>query len=273
MRHLTAYGVIGLLAGLLATPGLAWGQPDPQRAGGQRQRGPTLVVSGEARTQAAPDMATLRLGAIVQAEEATAAQEQVSRIMEEAIEAVKALGVAEERIRTADLALYPVYTGPPPRPLDGREGGEEEPRIVGFRATNTLAVEMEDLEKIGDVIDAAVEAGANQLQGVEFELRNDLEARSEALRRATRIARAKAEVMAEAAGMSLGDLVEIRESGIHIRPPEPMYGARMAMEQAASTPVQPGQLTVTADVTLVYRLRQGAGGRQDRDRPATRPGD
>ena len=95
-------------------------------------------------------------------------------------------------------------------------------------------------------------------------LRDDLEARSEALRRATEAARAKAGVLAEAVGMPLGQLVEIREGGVNVRPPVPMY-AGMAMERGGATPVQPGQLTVTADVTLIYRL-----GRVP-DRPATRP--
>lgn len=263
MRQLPAIAAICLLVGIFATPAVSSAQPDPQRPREGPRQGPTVTVSGEGQSQAAPDAATVRLGATVQAEEAGEAQAQVSQIMQRAIEAVKGLGVEEQAIQTADLSLYPVYSDSRPRP--NQDGGEGEPQIVGYRASNTLAVELDDLGKIGDVIDAAVEAGANQLQGVEFELRNDLEARSEALRRATRIARAKAQVLAEAVGMPLGDLVEIRESGVNVRPPVPMYGARMAMEADASTPVQPGQLTVTANVTLVYRLSQG------RNRPVTQP--
>lgn len=204
---------------------------------------------------------------MVQAGEAAEAQERVNQIMQRAIEAVRELDVEEEDIRTADLSLYPVYSERrPPRPMGGQQGhpGEDEPRVVGYRASNVLAVELEDPGRIGDVIDAAVEAGANQLQGVQFELHDDREARAGALREAVERAQQKARVLAEAAEVELGGLIEVRESGVNVRPPEPMYaGARMAAE-SAPTPVQPGQMTITANVTLVYRL----GGSEDQ--PTTR---
>jgi hypothetical protein len=180
------------------------------------------------------------------------------------------MGIAEEKIRTSDLSLWPVYDQPQP---DDR-GMMRPPNIVGYQASNVISVELEDLTKIGAVIDASVAAGANQLQGVEFGLRNDLRARSEALRRAVAAARTKADVLAQAAELQLGPLVELNEGGVDFQPPpQPMYG-RMAMDMAAETNVQPGQLTVTARVTLVYRLRGGGArdGQPPRDPPPqTRP--
>jgi len=245
--------------------------------------GGTLRVAGDGQVQVSPDYATVRVGATAQAEEASAAQDQVNQVMQKALAGLREMGIAEEKIRTSDLSLWPVYDQPQP---DDR-GMMRPPNIVGYQASNVISVELEDLGKIGAVIDACVAAGANQLQGVEFGLRNDTRAKSEALRRAVAAARTKAEVLAQAAGMPLGPLVELNEGGVDFQPPpQPMYG-RMAMDMAAATPVQPGQMTVTARVTLVYRLRgEGAGGpppqgdrpppQGDRpppqgDRPPTRP--
>lgn len=242
-------------------------QPDGRPGGGPP--GAIVRVAGEGEVQADPDHATVRLGAVAQAEDAAAAQQQVNQVMQRALEAVRNLGVDEKNIRTSGLSLYPVYDQPPPDP---RTGQAREPQIRGYTASNVITIELSELAKIGDVIDAAMGAGANQLQGVDFALRNDTEARAAALRAAVEQARRKAETLAQATGRPLGMLVEINEAGVELRPPEPMYAARgMAMEAAARTPVQPGQLTVTARVSMVYVLRPGAG-EGGGGGPATRPG-
>ena len=245
------------LACLLASPivpGLAFAQPmdrppqdGPRDERGPRMEGAMLVVSGDGLAQADPDFAVVRLGATVQAEDAGEAQAQVNAIMQKALEAVKGLDVDEKRVRTTGLSLYPVYDNNP-RP-DQQNG---EPRIVGYRASNVVCVELDDLSKIGNVIDAAIDAGANELQGVDFQLKDDAEAKSTALREAVASARMKAEVLAEAAGMKLGDLIAISEGGTSVRPPEPMYGRMSMME--SNTPVQPGQLEVGASVEMRFRL-------------------
>ena len=237
--------------------------------------GATLRVAGDGQIQVSPDHAIVRLGATAQAEEATAAQDQVNLIMEKALAGLREMGIAEEKIQTSDLSLWPVYEQPQP---DAR-GMMRPPNIVGYQASNVVSVDLDDLTKIGAVIDACVAAGANQLQGVQFGLRNDTRAKAEALRRAVEAARSKAEVLAQATGLPLGPLMELNESGVDFQPPpQPMYARGMAMEMAADTQVQPGQLTVTARVTLVYRLRGGGAGdgppQRDPppgDRPGTRP--
>lgn len=264
MSHRSTLIVCGfILCSLLATtPAIAQQADRPPPA--REQREGMLIVAGEGQVQADPDFAIVRLGASVQAEEASEAQRQVNEIMQRSIEAVKNLGVDEQRIRTTDLSLYPVYDDRQPR--DGE--AQDEPRVVGYRASNVIAVELEDLKKIGEVIDVVIEAGANQLQGVEFQLRDDAIAKRDALRQAVESARMKARILAEAAGVSIGGIVELREGGTDVRPPEPMYRGGYAME-VASTPVQPGQLTVNASVTIVYRLAPGDAARPNA--PATRP--
>jgi uncharacterized protein YggE len=248
-------------------------QPPPGGPGGQPPAramplgGGTLRVGGDGQIQVAPDHATVRVGATAQAEDASAAQDQVNQVMQKALASLREMGIAEEKIQTSDLSLWPVYDQPQP---DDR-GMMRPPNIVGYQASNVVSVELDDLTKIGAVIDACVAAGANQLQGVQFGLRNDTRAKSEALRRAVAAARTKAEVLAQAAGLQLGALAELNEAGVDFQPPQPMRG-RMAMEMAADTQVQPGQLTVTARVTLVYRLRGEGGPPPQGDRPPP-PGD
>lgn len=236
-----------------------------------RPQPPTLRVTGSAQTQAAPDHARVRLGAFSQAAEAAQAQDQVNQVMQRALAAVKGLGIDEKSIRTADLSLYPIQEQP--RPMPGREQEVQEPRIVGYRASNTVIVDLEDLSKIGPVIDACVGVGANQLQGVDFSLKDDVEARAAALEKAVGDARRKAEALARAAGMRLGPIMELIEEGAYIQPPQPMMQMRgMAMEMAAPTPVQPGQLEVYGNVIIVFHLRPAGEAPADvPDRPRDPP--
>lgn len=211
---------------------------------------PSLTVSGRGEVYAAPDRATVRLGAHANAPDAAAAQASVNAIMDKALAAIKAVGVAEKALRTVGLNVHPIYGNHQP----GREG--EEPKIVGYRASNTVQVTLDELTKIGKVIDAAMNAGANQLEGVSFELRNDTEARAQALRLAAAEASAKARTLSEALGAPLGNIAEITEGGVTVEPPRPMFDMAVRFREAsASTQVQAGEVRVEASVTLRYSLR------------------
>src|SRR5690606_25505904 len=125
-----------------------------------------------------------------------------------------------------------------------------EPRIVGYRASNVVSVELDDLEAIGGVIDAGIEAGANQLQGIVFRVRDNAAARADALRRAVDDARGQAEVLAQAMGMRLDGVRQAVAGGGSVAPPMPM----LRMAEAASTPIQPGEVQVSGNVTITYFL-------------------
>ena len=211
----------------------------------QSQNASTLNVSGQGETQAAPDRATVRLGAQAQGVDATTAQNKVNVVLQGALTRIRALGIDEKRIRTENLSLFPVYGNPKP--------GEENPPLIGYRASNVLAVEVENLTLVGRVIDTGLAAGINNVQGVSFDLKNADAARSQALERAVTQARSKAETLARALGMRLDGIVEVNESGVNVNPPQPMY-ARAAMMMDAATPVSPGEVSVSAGVTIRYRL-------------------
>jgi uncharacterized protein len=211
------------------------------------EREPFLRVAGEAEVSAEPDRAVVTLGVTAQAPEARAAQEQVNQSMQRVVAAVVAADVPAGQIQTVGLALHPVYSHPTPGP----RGEHREPRIVGFRASNTVRVQVEDPGLLGRVIDAGLGAGANQLQGISFVLADDTLQRAEALSRAVQSGRAKAEALASAAGVELLGLQRVEE--VETGSFEPMHRmADFAME--ADTPVQPGQVRVRARVLLSYRI-------------------
>src|SRR5690606_12478695 len=190
-----------------------------------------------------------------EAPEAAAAQSQVNTTMQAILAAVKALGGPERAIRTEQLTLNPVYD------VGAPQGRRNEPRIVGYSASNVVSVELDDIAKIGDVVDAGIEAGANQLQGISFHTRDDTAARSEALRLAVRDARLRAQALAAALGVRLAGW-RAGGAGVGVvQPAQPHAASRFA--HAAATPIQPGQVEIAARVTATFFLAEGgasAGG-------------
>jgi len=208
---------------------------------------PAITVTGTAEVAAAPDRALVSLGAVVENKQAQEAQKQIAQIMQRVIKDIKAQGIPEDKIRTVGLSLNPVYSHPAPK--TGQE--PEAPRIVAYRAANTVRVQVDDLERVGGVIDAGIAAGANQLNSLAFDLRDDLKYRKQALQLAAQEARTKAEAIASALNLQLGEVLEIREEGAPAHYP---VERRMAAPSAAGTPIQPGQVQVNASVNLRLRL-------------------
>jgi uncharacterized protein YggE len=209
---------------------------------------PVLTVSADGESRAAPDEATVRLGVSAQAPTAREVQDQVNRIAGAILEAVRRLGIPADHIQTSELNLGPVYG-------QDRTGSEvQEPRIVGYQSSNVVSVQVEQLDKVGPVIDAGLGAGANRLEGVAFGLRDDRKARAEALTRAVEEARGKADALARALKVRLVRILEVSEGGISVMP-QPFVRGRMAMETAmADTPVSAGQVGVTASVTVRWEI-------------------
>lgn len=211
---------------------------------------PVLSVQGTGEARVAPDEATVRLGVLAQAPTAQAAMSQANQAANAILAAIRKLGIKAEDIQTSELNLNPVYANDP----QPQRGGE--PRISGYQATNVVSVRLTDLEQVGPVVDAGLEAGANRLDGVMFGLRNDAAARSEALTRAAETARAKAETLARALRVRLVGIVEVVEGGVSVFQPLYRGGARMAMDSAmsADTPVSAGQVGIDANITLRYEI-------------------
>ena len=228
-----------ILSAFLVLP--AQGQSDTEREPS------TLTVSGRGEVRVAPDEATVRLGVSRQRVTAQEAQEDVNQVAQEILATVIQLGVEAEQIQTSELRLSPVYS-------TRRPGSSEEPRVIAYRASNMVSVRLEDLSLVGPTIDSAMEAGGNQLQGVNFALRDDLAARQEALKEAVEEASQKAKAISEALDLRLIEVIEVSEGSVSVRVPAQRFEAARAQVQATSAPVSPGQLTVSASVTVRYRI-------------------
>jgi uncharacterized protein YggE len=210
---------------------------------------PALTVRGSGEVSAAPDQALVQLGAAAQSERATDAQQQVNRIVGAILKAIEATGISAEDISTTELTLGPVYE------RTNRSSAEQAnlPRIVGYLASNVVRVEIHAINKIGDVIDAGIGAGANRLEGLSFGLKDDTLSRKKALQQAVLNAREKAEAIASALNLRLVRILEVSEEGVHMLQPQ-FRTLRMASTAAESTPVIPGRVQVSASVIIGYQI-------------------
>ncbi len=205
---------------------------------------PRLTVTGEGAVAGRPDMATITLGVTTEAATAAEAMAGNSEKLGRVLQRLKEAGLEDRDLQTSGLSLNPNWTQSP-------EG--EAPRIAGYVASNMLTVRVRALDRLGAVLDQAVQDGANTLQGVSFGLVDPQPAMDEARRKAVARAQARARLLTEAAGVQLGPILEIREGGDGYQPPMPMY-REAAMD--APVPVAEGEIETTAQVTLVYELKQ-----------------
>ena len=203
---------------------------------------PVLVVTGNAQVLAVPDEAIVRLGIIRQSAVAETAQEQANAVAQEILSAITKAGVPAKDIQTARLVLSPVYNTRGP-----------DQRITSYNATNTVSIRLENLGIVGNVIDTGLKAGANQLEGVQFRLRNELPAREQALKQAVQEAQGKASAMADALRVNLIGVMEASEGGVSVIPRIQSFAAEAA-RSATPTPVSPGEIEIQANVTVRYRI-------------------
>jgi hypothetical protein len=207
----------------------------------------TVSVTGSGKAILTPDIAYVTIGVHTENKNASEAVSANNSQTEKVIAAIKQQGVDEKDIQTTNFSIYPQQQYDP----NGKPTGE-----ITYIVDNSVYVTIRDLDKVGDVLDAAVQAGANSISGIQFDVADKTEALSEARQAAVNDARAKAEELATAAGVTLGDVQTISEgTGVY---PVPMYDMRasapMAAE-AASVPISPGQMTLTVDVSMVYEIR------------------
>lgn len=208
-----------------------------------------VLVTGNSIVQAQPDTAILNISVVTQARAALDAQQQNANKSDAVVRALKSAVGAGAEIKTSGYSLQPqrVYKENQP------------PSIVGYEARNSVTVTLADLTKVGAVIDAASQAGANDVAGISFTLRKDRPARDQALADATREAVSKAQVIATALGGRVVRIVEVQEEGFER--PRPVYldsVQTMRAQAAAPTPIEVGTLDITSRVQMVAEVEVGA---------------
>jgi len=202
----------------------------------------SIRVTGDARVTAKPDRVQIDIGVTTRAAQSQEAASQNARQVDAVLAAVRKAAGPAAVLKTISYSLNPNYQYHP-------NGGE--PTIEGYTALNVVQVTLDDLGKIGAVIDAATQAGANHVQGIQFTLRDQDAVRAEALREAVLRARAEADVLAAALGLKVLRVLTVEENSPRVVPVRVYGGAPRAMAAAApATPVEAGTLDVTADVTL-----------------------
>lgn len=203
-----------------------------------------LTVTGTGEVARAPDMAVIRVGVVAQDKSASTALSRSSEAMVRMQQRLAEQGIEARDIQTTQLSLTPVYEN---------ASGTRTRKIIAFEAMNAVLVRVRDLPSTGAVLGTLVEDGANRIDGISFTLQDSQESMDEARRRAVADARRKAEVLADAAGVELGALRDLREAGGGA--PRPMMMERMAMDAAASVPIAEGEISLSATVTMVYELK------------------
>lgn len=208
---------------------------------------PVISVSAEGKVSTPPDIATVSFGVTTGRQpSAKAATDTIQRNMTKILAAVKALDIDEKDITTESFYLSPEY--------DYTTSGQI-PR--GYQASQTLRVKVRDLDKVGDVLTAATNAGANQAGGITFSVDNPDAMKAQAREIAIGKAKAKAEVLAKNLGMSLGRMTAFSEDGAY-NPPMPImgranYDAGVAEQKSLDIPA--GEQEIVTNVTISYELR------------------
>ena len=227
-----------LFAALIATS--AFAQPAPQPI-------ESVTVSGTGRSTVTPDRFTFNVGVQTMSATVDDAVTENNRRVASVIAALKKAGAQDKDIQTSQFSIYPQQ--------DYQQG--KLPRIVGYQVSNNISVRSTKVAEAGRLLGIAVAAGVNNSSGINFEVSDPAKGREQGLRAAFDDARAKASLLAQAAGRNLGRALLISE-GIHQQepPPRPMMRT-MAMEAQASAdiPVESGSQEVTFTVTVTFELR------------------
>jgi len=207
--------------------------------------GGSIVVSGTGRVATEPDIADLRLGVTVSRPTVATARADAATTMTAILDALDAAGVARRDLRTTLLSVQPRY--------DYRDG--RAPALTGYELANVVEVTVRDLGTLAGVIDGALSAGATSLDGLTFRIDDPAPVEREARVRAMAAARERADVLAEAAGLTITGVSDITEGTAFVPPGPRMKAERMLAAADASTPVESGTTEVAVTVTVSYRAR------------------
>lgn len=227
---------------MLGSAPLLHAQDVPTAAGSQV---PSIVTNGDAVVRRAPDQAFVTVAVETRAKTPRDAQAQNAQAMTQVQQRIAAAGIPKDAVRTTGYSIQQEFD---------YSNGKQTPR--GYVARNGIEVRVDALEKTGDLLDSVVGAGATNIAGVRFDLKDRAGAEREALRLAVADARARAEAMASGAGRSLDRILRIVDNVQPRFKPQPgvMLMARAA-EAPAETPVAPGEIEITAQVELTIAIR------------------
>ena len=226
---------IGILLSACGTAVSAQGGESPVR---------TLAVTGSGRVNLTPDIAYISVGVHTEGQDAAKAVIENNRISQDVAEALEDSGIEPEDIRTTNFNIYPQQ----------QYDQNGQPTGLVYMVDNTVFVTLRDLDQIGDVLDAVVKAGANNINSIQFDVDDKSDALAEAREEAVADAQSQADELAKAAGVGLGPVQSINTFSYGV--PFPVLGGKGggAVAAEASVPISPGQMLLTVDVNMVYEI-------------------
>jgi uncharacterized protein len=215
--------------------------------GSDTRRVTRVMVAGDSIVQAQPDTAILTVSVVTQNRSAIQAQQDNAAKTDAVVRALKAAAGTGAEVKTSGYSVQPqrVYKENQP------------PTITGYEVRNSVTVTTSDLNKLGAIIDAAAQAGSNDISGIAFTLREDRQARDRALGEATKEAIGKARMIATALGGRVVRIVEVQEEGFQQRPPVPIYQTESLIADVrakVATPIEVGSLEITSRVQVIAEV-------------------
>lgn len=204
----------------------------------------SITVTGEGEASGAPDQASVSAGVQILAETVVEATRENESIIEKIMAALDEQGIDPERIQTSNYSIW-------------AEQNYQEPgqnRITGYRVSNVVNVKIDDIDKIGDVLAAVINAGANSIHGIQFGVKDTKGLEQEARETAMADARARAESLARLAGVQLGEVLSLSTS-YGGGPPRPMMSRSYDMAEAAAPSISPGQQSFSVQIHATFAIR------------------
>lgn len=227
----------GVLGALTARPGITQAAP----AVVETRR--TITVVGNGTSKAVPDTANVEVGVISEAPTASQALGDNSTKMQALVDKLKGAGIADKDIQTSNINISPIYD-------------DKGHSVSGYRVNNTVGVKLRDIAKTSALLDKVVEAGANNIYGINFAVDEPTTLQASARANAIADARNRADAMAKAASATLGQVLSMSEN-IGSVTPLPMAGAAMSNAEPvkALPPIEAGEATISAQVQITYELK------------------
>ena len=214
---------------------------------------PHMTVTGQGDVKVKPDKMEVTIGVVMEDKSSQAAARASAEAAQRLQTAIKKAGVADKDVQTVNYTVTPVYSDF----LPAQPGVKQQsPHITGYRVYNQVRVIVRDLAKMSDVLDGATAAGSNTIEGIALGLEDQKAAEGQALELAVLDARRKADHLAKAAGTSILNILELSDNTGYRGPPRPMMLSRRMDGGGVATPISPGELTITAKVTILYGISQ-----------------
>ncbi|SHM26755.1 SIMPL domain-containing protein [Roseibium suaedae] len=235
---------------LLGTLALPFGASHAARAE-TADKGPvaTISITGQGKVSMAPDMAVVTTRVVTPAKTAPEALDLNTKAMSDVIAKIKEAGIEPKDIQTSGFSIFPRYE-------QQKERSNEPPAIAGYEVANGVTVNIRDLAKLGTILNTVVQSGANEVNGISFQISDADVKMDDARKAAVENAKARASLYAEAAGVKLGKILSISESGGAMPQPIYMRAEKMAFASDAPVPMEAGQETLSASVNIVWELAE-----------------